>query len=482
MRRPPGSTAALGRRPALVGSSVLAVLLLLLYVSYNAQNGLPLQSTYHVSVDVPNASEMTKNSDVRIGGARVGQVLSINAEPAGHGRPPFARLGVVLTGGPTGGLPVDTRTKIRLASLLGGKYLELTPGSSRQTIPDGGHVGLANSIPIVDLDQAFRAFGGPTAASLRRVIAQLGDALAGRGTAINNTLTTTRLLLPPLQRVLRTLVDPRTGLARLVTATASAAGALAPLADTINAAIDHATTTLVALDAAGGSLDQTIEALAPTEGAATTVLHHLRPVLADAASLTISLRPAAALLPRAAQALDVTITTATPVLRRVPRLAVSLRATFEAVDRLADDPASTASIRALGTTDLATFSTSLFLGLGGVLQSSASAQLHCNAIALWARNVSSALSDGDPAGSWLTYQPIVSASHGQQSASPAADLHFNPYPREDAAACEAGNERYAPGQAIGHPAGTYGTAVDTSPSGAGARARAGSRAASGSRR
>jgi virulence factor Mce-like protein len=478
MTRVRGAIGLVGR-PAVSGMLIILALGFVVYLSYTAQNGLPLASTYHLTVDVPNAAEMTKNADVRIGGARVGQVLTITAEPPRGGRAPYARFGLALDRNKVASLPVDTRTKIRLASLLGGKYLELTPGVSRRTVPEGGQLPLANAIPIVDLDQAFRTFGKPTAKGLQNVIGQLGDALAGRGTAINDSIDAGHRLLPPLQRLLTVLVAPRTGLSEFLRGTAAATSALAPLAGQINALIDSGTTTLDAFDAAGGSLGQTLDALPPTEAAGTSTLHHLRPVLASAAALTRSLQPAGRLLPQAARRLDGAINATTPVLRRVPGLSRPLTATFGAVDSFARDPASTQALEALGNHDFATFATSLFLGLGGVLRYTADAQLHCNTLGLWARNQSSALSDGDAAGSWLTFEPVMNIAQQQQTSTPSPDLHFNPYPRQDAQACEAGNERYTAGQAIGHPAATNGKDVDqtTRPDGVAARAAAARRAA-----
>jgi virulence factor Mce-like protein len=461
-------------RPAVSGTLIILALAFVVYVSYTAQNGLPLASTYHVSVDVPNAAEMTKNADVRIGGARVGQVLTITAEPPRDGHPAYARFGLALERGKVASLPVDTRTKIRLASLLGGKYLELTPGVSRKAVPEGGHLPLANATPIVDLDQAFRTFGAPTAKGLRNVIGQLGDGLAGRGTAINDSIDSAHRLLPPLQRVLAVMVAPRTGLSEFFRGAGAATSALAPLADQINALVDSSTTTFDALDASGASLGATLSALPPAEATGTATLHHLRPVLTDAAAVTRSLQPAGRLLPQAARSLDGAINTTTPVLRRVPTMSRPLSVTFGAVDKFARDPASTEAVTSLGNHDFATFATSLFLGLGGVLRYTAPAQLNCNTIGLWARNQSSALSDGDASGSWLTFQPVESIDQQQQRSTPSPDLHFNPYPRLDATACEAGNERYTGGQSIGHPAATNGKNVEetTRPPGVAERAAA----------
>src|SRR5205085_5619285 len=83
--------------PILIGAITILVVAVAVYLSYIAENGLPFVATYNVKVDVPNGAELVKNADVRIGGARVGQVLKIAAEPRGtdpgYNRP-FERLNI----------------------------------------------------------------------------------------------------------------------------------------------------------------------------------------------------------------------------------------------------------------------------------------------------------------------------------------------------------------------------------------------------
>ena len=139
--------------PILIGAITILVLAVAVYLSYIAENGLPFVPTYNINVDVPNANELVKNADVRIGGARVGQVLTIKPQPAGTdpGYPhPFARLGLSLQTS-LKPLPYDTRYQIRLASVLGGKFLELLPGNDHNTpqtpaLPDGGTFQLGTGI------------------------------------------------------------------------------------------------------------------------------------------------------------------------------------------------------------------------------------------------------------------------------------------------------------------------------------------------
>ena len=55
-----------------VGAAILAAGAVLMYLSYTAENGLPWKRTYSVRIAVPDAGKLIKNTDVKIGGARVG--------------------------------------------------------------------------------------------------------------------------------------------------------------------------------------------------------------------------------------------------------------------------------------------------------------------------------------------------------------------------------------------------------------------------
>jgi virulence factor Mce-like protein len=434
------------------GTIALALILTAVVISYSAENGLPFVPTYDIQVDVPDAAQLTKNSDVRIDGSRVGQVLAITAMPPTHGHPPFARLSLALDAS-LARLPTDTTVQMRLGSLLGGVYVELDPGRSRHRIPPHGRLGLTHARATVALDQALQTFGPATARPLQGTINGWGDAVAGRGTSINDTISATSDLLPRLERLLSTLDDPRTQLARLIGASAQMTGALAPVATQLAAMINSAGTTLSAVEAADGSLGATIDALPGTETTGTLALRHLTPALTDAAALARGLRPAAPLLVPAPQAMDRIVNTATPVARRIPAVVPPLERTLLAARAFGTDPATSGALRVLGANDLGSVGESLLLGLGAILRAVAPAQLDCNAASLWLRNLSSAFSEGDGSGSWIRMVPIFDSAQSFKQPQPAGDLHYNPYPNENASECEAGNEPYGPGQQIGNPPG-----------------------------
>jgi virulence factor Mce-like protein len=461
--------------PILIGAVTILVVAVAVYLSYIAANGLPFVPTYNIKVDVPNGAELVKNSDVRVGGARVGQVLKIEPEPRGTDpgyHAPFARLTLQLQRS-LQPLPHDTRYQIRLASALGGKYVELFPGHDKNTpqtpaLQDGGtfQLGgpLAHNIPIVDLDIAFRTFGPKTQQGLRNATGELGNALAGRGTDFNSTIYSTRQLFGPLDSLLRLLASPNTRLAQFISGAAAATNALASVAPTISALLSDSAVTFRAVN--GSQLGQTIDQLPPTESVATTVLTNAQPVLADAAATVQALKPAAALLPKGARRFDQIIRGAIPVYKLAPALASNLQSALVEVDRLASNPAALQTFSVLGDNDLATFGSSAFVGLGAILNSAANAQLACNVEGVWAANfggANNALSEGDAAGSWLRSSLVLDTSTLLQSPTPAGNLHLNYYPNETAGSCTAGNEQYSQGQAIGQPRSAANVVPQTSP-------------------
>jgi virulence factor Mce-like protein len=454
--------------PVLVGMLTILVVLVAVYLSYIAENGLPFVPTYDIYVQVADAGELVKNADVRIGGAQVGQVLKITPEPPDRDWPqPYAQLQLALEQS-LQPLPADTRYTVRLASVLGGQYVELFPGRDRRaTLPDGGTLILARRaslnhyIPYVDLSSAFQAFGPATRAGVRSATAQLGDMVAGRGNDFNDAIFAGAHLIGPLQSVLRLLADPRTRLSQFVGGLAQTTGALAPVAPTISSLLTAGAGTLDALHRS--RLGQAIDELPPTESVATGVLSNATPVLADAAAVVRELRPGAALLAPTARGLDTVLRGAVPVFAALPRLAAGLNQALAQTRKLAADPASIEVFRALGSNDLGTTGASAFVGLGAILEAVAPAQFACNVAGLWARNFAASLTGGDSSAAWLRFMPIIDSPELTQTSAPASDLHLDYYPVEDQAECQAGNEVYSGAQRIGDPGHTSRTVDNTTP-------------------
>lgn len=455
MRSRHSGTSDLFSNPILVGSMILAIGLIGIVLSYRANKGLPFVPAYEIKVRVPDAAELIEGgSEVRIGGARVGLVTKVRAEPGRGGAPAYAELTLALEKDQEP-IAADSFVKVRPRSILGAKYLDLEPGRSATGLPAGGTLPLRQGRPIVELDEAFNVFDDETTRGLQSSITSLGDGLAGRGQSMNDGIVAARRLLPPLQRVLGTVVEPSTELGLLVRGTAATGQALAPVAPTLVGLLENGAGTLRALDAASPALADTIEQLPLAEAAGTRSLTRLRPVLADLSSITRAIRPGTVLLPRATLRLRDAIRAATPILRRTPKLADDLGRALAQLGTVSRDPSTTGSVEKL-TTTVRTLKSTLDVLLP--------AQVSCNLLPIGFRNAYGAVSVGDANGSWFNFTTITGSTQDSQSRFPSENLHLTPTPKANAQECEAGNETYTEGKQIGSPAGLQrGSTESTSP-------------------
>jgi hypothetical protein len=337
-------------------------------------------------------------------------------------------------------------------------------------VPDGGTLALASraslnhNIPYVDFSQALDVFGPKTEAGIRLVTQGLGNAFAGRGTELNDAIGATARLLSPLQHVLNIFSSPHTRLANFFDGVAATTSALAPVANTLVDLLDQSATTFKALDVP--ALGRTLDDLPATERIGTAVLNKSRPVLAELASITQELRPAARYLPTGASALDTVLRDGPTPLKLLTPVSHELVSALTAARNLARDPAATQAFTVLGVNDLGTTGSSAFIGLGAILNTVASEQLACNIVPLWVRNFASTLSEGNADGNWLRIATIVDPTQLTQSSTgaAAADLHIDTDPTESTGKCVSGNETYVAGhQNIDQPVGSAASGESTQP-------------------
>lgn len=438
--------------PILVGAATTLVIIVAVFLSYNANAGLPFVPTYDVSADVRDAQELVPGNEVRVGGHRVGVIRSIRAQRRDRGRT-AARLGLKLE---LAMKPIrdDSKVTVRPRSPLGLKYLELEPGRRGRPIEAGGVLSVSRDQPIVDLDEVIDELDAPTRRDLQRVLGGLGTGLASRGAAFNDTITELRPLLRDAGPILRDLADPDTRIGAFVRSAARVSGELAPVSEPLAAIFADGEATLAALEAAGPELDATLDRAPRTLADSTVALHSLTPVLAKARRLTASVAPGARLLPATSTRLASALETGTPVLRRALRLSGDLDDALGALRRLGAVPAPRTFER-LGEALTTLRPTVEFL---------APYQTVCNYAGVAFRNMASAVSEGDENGTWLRFDAIGQQPENGQAAEPAPELHFNPYPHGSAPGqereCEAGNEPWLPGRQIGNAPGNQGVATD----------------------
>ena len=82
-----GRVGSLAASPTMVGAITTLIVIVAVFLAYNANNGLPFVPVYRVSAEICDAARLAPNNEVRIGGNRVGVVESIDTinAPAGSG-------------------------------------------------------------------------------------------------------------------------------------------------------------------------------------------------------------------------------------------------------------------------------------------------------------------------------------------------------------------------------------------------------------
>ena len=114
---------------------------------------------------------------------------------------------------------------------LGLKYLELQRGTSDQGFEAGATMPLSAATPEpVEIDQVFNTFDDPTRAAIQVNLTEFGNALAGRGQALNAAIGDLAPLVERLEPVMRNLASPETDLAGFVRGLSGAAAEVAPVA------------------------------------------------------------------------------------------------------------------------------------------------------------------------------------------------------------------------------------------------------------
>jgi ABC-type transporter Mla subunit MlaD len=247
-------------------------------------------------------------------------------------------------------LPADSRIQIRPRSALGLKFVTLTPGRSGRTLAPGATLPLAQSLKPTELDEFFGIQNAEFRTNLREVFNGYGNALAGRGTDINEVIRDLNPFLDRLEPVMRTLSDPDTELDRFFVQAGRTSRQIAPVARTYAHLFRNMGTTFEALSRHPDNLRGMIERLRPTLDTGISSFRVQRPFLRDTADLSEELRPVAReierSLPRVADAFEV----GTPVQAKAPRLYRETRKVFSSLDKLASNPSTLMGLKDLRRT------------------------------------------------------------------------------------------------------------------------------------
>jgi len=457
------------RNPTLVGAITVLVVILAVFLAYNANSGLPFVATYRLTAEVPNAASIVPGNEVRIGGVRVGLIEDVVPIPEDDGG---VKAGLVMKLDKSiEPLPVDSTVVIRARSALGLKYLEIDRGDSDDGFAEGATIPVSQATPEpVEYDELINTFDTPTRKAIKINLDEFGSTLAGRGPDLNEAIGLLKPLLPRLERVTRNLSSQDTNLAGFFDALEQSASAVAPIAET-------QAQMFVNLDGALGAfaevarpyLQESISLTPPALEATTQDLPVIRPFIVNNRKFIQDLGPAAIALDKYGDTIEKALTVAVPALEASPQLNEQLAPTAASLRTLADDQTSRTGINRL---------TQLGENLGPPLRYIGPAQSVCNYATLLFRNLNDLTGEGNGLGTAARgiplSPPLGPNNEGAPSSAPANGggnsditnfLHANPYPHTASPGqpfeCEAGNEPYAIGKfSVGNPPGNQGTVTE----------------------
>ena len=354
-----GRVGSLAASPTMVGAITTLIIIVAVFLAYNANNGLPFVPTYSVSAEICDAARLGPNNEVRIGGNRVGVVESIDTVPAppnsgcvaadGSSSSTVAKLNLKLDKS-ADPIPADSTIRVRYRSAFGLKYLEISRGTSATGLPAAGTLPVSQSQQQVEFDDVYNTFDTATRENSRRVLQGFGDAFAARGSSLNEAISALNPLFANLKPVSEALADPATQLVRFFPELGDAARIVAPVAVDNAEQFTNGAIAFGAISSDPQSLRDTISGGPPALEAGIRSFPVQRPFLADFAEFSRLLRPGVGELRRALPDLNQAVLIGSRVLPRTVQMNHDLQDVMTRLNELVADPSTLTSLTRLGDT------------------------------------------------------------------------------------------------------------------------------------
>lgn len=197
----------------------------------------------HVNASFVNVLDLVPQSGVKVNDVAVGRVDQVTLAPDGHS----AQVSLLIDGSVD--LPSNAVARLRQASILGEKFVELAPpddATPTGRLVDGATISLDRSTLTPEIEEVFGALSlllnGGGVAQLQNISRQINDALGGKEGAA-------RSLLSNLDTFVKGLDEHKAEISR-------ALDSVNKLATTLNAHKDQIDTTLTELTPGIGVLNQ----------------------------------------------------------------------------------------------------------------------------------------------------------------------------------------------------------------------------------
>ena len=345
----PPSHRSVFANPVLLGAVTVLILLIGVFLAYNANSGLPFVPTRQLKVDIPNGTSLVPGNPVEAGnGSNIGLVSDMKPVRLPGGQT-VAQLTLQLSES-YGPVPADSAVSIRSRSVLGLKFVSLERGHSRRTLADGATLPVSQTSVSVQFDDINKMFDARTRPAVERNLVGFGDTLAARGSSLNDTFSALPSLLGHLRPVAAYLSDPHTQLTRFLGALQGFFATVSPVAEVNARLFGDQATTFEAISRSVSDLQNTIRESPPTLDVSTDSLIHQQPFLVDLTRFSHYMAPATASLRAALPSLNPALEAGIRVLPRTPAMNVRLQSVLRGLRKLALDPGTNMSLNALADT------------------------------------------------------------------------------------------------------------------------------------
>jgi phospholipid/cholesterol/gamma-HCH transport system substrate-binding protein len=302
---------------------------ILLYIWKTFGGPSPLApNQYLVNANFDEATQLADTADVRISGVTVGRVTK-TLETAGLTKvtmridPRYAPI------------PRDTQAILRLKTLLGETYVELSPGNRASgSMPDGGTLPNAQVKPTTELDEVLRALDPRTRRDTQRFLAGLAAGVQGRGESLSDALGNLSPLADHSGELLGALDRQRSAVRQLVHDTGVVLGSLAERQGDLSGLVRSGDVVLGTTARRNRELADAVRILPTTVDELKPTLADLRDLLQQARPVVQTLRPAAKVLNQSLNDVSAVAPPLREVFGDVSKLIEVAKPTLPATDRI----------------------------------------------------------------------------------------------------------------------------------------------------
>jgi phospholipid/cholesterol/gamma-HCH transport system substrate-binding protein len=271
---------------------------------------------YTIRAVFPETGQLVAGADVRISGVNVGKVT--NVQPQGLNS--LVTMDLRRQYAP---IPADTRGILRLKTLLGEAYIQLSTGNrSGPKLPDGGTIPPSQIQRTQDLDQVLNSFDPSTQRALQQFLNGSFEALSGRGQDLNNSIGNLDPAVSELTAVVGVLNQQQGNLQRMINNLGVVLTTLGNHSADVQSLVNAGNQVFSSTAARDAQLEATVNALPPFMTQLRSTLQTLNTTLGIARPTLSQIRRAAPLVRPALSELIALSGPALNLLHQTPSLIV----------------------------------------------------------------------------------------------------------------------------------------------------------------